>query len=354
VCVRASHGGRRRRAAALLGVLVAFAAGAASAGAYEGPGREGGVVGVPGMPAPTQVAGAADEQDPAGPGADDEPAASADDEPAASADDAPAASADDAPAASADDARPPKPWDAPLPSVEALVADPEAHAALLAEQGIVLDLEGGTLAVRGGTIHDASTLEYPIEFLAVNDWGKAHEALFLVDAWPRTVDLCLRALGAASGGTLRYEELPPDVEPEPDWVVFGARDPEDARRWRAIPPHGSRVDVTVHWVDDKGKPHAEPLETLVLDLETGAALEPIGWVFVGGETLPADEERGDPERFLPDMHGNVIGLVLRAASEAVLERPSLDGIEPYRYVPNTERAPARRTPVTLVIEPRGS
>ena len=117
---------------------------------------------------------------------------------------------------------------------DAVPAHPEAFEELLTEQGLSLDLEAGVISARGGTLHDAQSLGYPIEYLMVTDRGRTHEALFVMKAQPSVLDACFRALGLVPGHSMRW--VMSDPQPPREAVEAGEASP-----WEAVPGSPSEV-----------------------------------------------------------------------------------------------------------------
>ncbi len=240
--------------------------------------------------------------------------------------------------------------DQPPPDAAALAADPAAYSALLEAHGLALDLDRGQLAMRGATLHDEASLAgYPVEYLVVTERGRAHEALFLVKAQPSLVDACLRALGAAPGSPMHYAPR----EPPPSRAKLEA----GASPWVVVPPAGALVDVRVAFSGPDGAPREIPLESALLDLRTGEPLPRRDWAYTGGTFGPLRQGRGVVQVFQGDAQGNVIGispLDRSGTGVCVLERNSDEGADDSLYGVNGALAPARGTPVTLLLRPTGA
>jgi|GEM_PF-181428 len=239
--------------------------------------------------------------------------------------------------------------DAAPPEAAALAADPEAFAARLEENGLALDLERGTLAVRGAVLHDAESLAgYPIEYLVVTERGRTHEALVLVRAQPALVDACLRALGLAPGSPMHF--APREPPPSAEELAGGALP------WEVVAPSGPLLDVRLAFTRADGAPREIALESALLDLRTGEALPERDWVYTGGGFGPLRQGRRVLQTYLADAQGDIVGISpLDRGGEGVcvLERNSAEGADDTLYTVNGALAPPRGTPVTLLLRATG-
>jgi CubicO group peptidase (beta-lactamase class C family) len=274
--------------------------------------------------------------------------------------------------------------EAPPPSARALAEHPEDHAALLEEQGLVLDLEQRSVSARGGTLHDTESLGYPIEYVLVTDRGRTHEALLVMNARPSVLDACLRAVGLAPGAPMRFrmrEEpgeppAPGDADARPGDDAGGDAgdasggeaadgadgDPHaadagdaaaDAPEWDAVPASGPLVSIEVAWTDDTGRPHRVSLESLLTDVRTGEALPERDWVYVGGRYGPLRQGREIVQVHVADLNGNVVAIYLDGQGLCLFERNSLEGVDDSLYTIHPGNAPKRGTPVTIIFTATG-
>jgi CubicO group peptidase (beta-lactamase class C family) len=228
------------------------------------------------------------------------------------------------------------------PDPAALAADPAAFEDMLTEQGLALDLEAGTISARGGTLHDAESLRYPIEYLMVTDRGQTHESLFVVKAQPSVLDACLRALGLAPGHPMRW--VAKDPQPSAEALESG-----DDVPWEASPADGPLIAIEAVWTDDDGRHHRRSLESMLIDVRDGEPVEQLDWVYTGSGIGPLRQGRSVVQTFMADLQGNVIATWLTGMGAALFERNSLDGVDDTLYTINPDTAPARNTPVTIVF-----
>jgi len=228
------------------------------------------------------------------------------------------------------------------PDPAELAADPAAFEDMLAEQGLALDFEAGTVSARGGTLHDAESLRYPIEYLMVTDRGQTHESLFVVKAQPSVLDACFRALGLRPGHPMRW--VAKDPRPSPEALESG-----DDVPWEAAPADGPLIAVEAVWTDDDGRHHRQSLESMLIDVRDGEPVERLEWVYTGSGIGPLRQGREVVQTFMADLQGNVIATWLTGMGAALLERNSLDGVDDTLYTINPDTAPKKGTRVTIVF-----
>jgi hypothetical protein len=221
-----------------------------------------------------------------------------------------------------------------------------AYRDVLADHGIQLDLESREIAVRGATIHDATSLAYPIEYLVVTDLGRTHEALVLVRAQPSVINACLAALSLEPGGPTNYEAKDP---PPPDADVMAGR----VSPWLVHAPYGPLIDISISWVDDDGRSHEESLERLLYDARTDKQLENLGWIYTGSTYASYRQGTGRKRWFKADLEGDVVAIYLAGHQACLFERNSLDGLLDGYYFPDPVLAPPRNTPITLTFRATG-
>ncbi len=227
----------------------------------------------------------------------------------------------------------------PPPDPAALAAHPADFEPRLLEAGLVIDWDARVVLARGGTLHDAVSLGYPIEYVIVTDRGKTHEALFVVKAAPSLIDAALRALGLVPGLPQRFLAVEP---PPTDEQIEAGVSP-----WIAVPAAGPLVELSVAWTDDAGRAHEAPLETLLVDVRTGDSPEDVGWVYTGSQFGPLRQGRRVEMVSLPDLNGCLAAVYLEGSGISLFERNSLDGLDDTLFTIHPERAPPRNTPVTL-------
>ena len=265
-----------------------------------------------------------------------------------------------------------------------LAARPEAYTAALESHGILFDGERGSFSVRGATIHDDRSLGYPIEYLVVTEEGRTHEAVVLVKAQPSIVAACVEALGLVPGSPTRF--VLKDPQPSDEELATGLVSP-----WEMTTAGGPLVSITVSWLDDRGRPHDESLESLLLewpplidndadadtDADTeieserpdgeepqessaespeasgGIPLEDRGWIFTGSTRSAYRQGRGTVEWYRADVEGDVVAIYIDGREVCPFERNSLDGLSDSLYTLNTAVIPPAGTPVSLTFRSLG-
>ncbi|MGQ0552396.1 MAG: serine hydrolase, partial [Planctomycetota bacterium] len=231
------------------------------------------------------------------------------------------------------------------PEAAELHAHPERFTELLESQGLLLDLSSRSVTARGGALHDAASLSYPVEYVLVTERGKTHEALFVLKAQPSLLDACLRAIGLHPGVPMRYvlRDPPPSA----------AEQEAGVSPWEPLPAYGPIVSIDVAWTDDTGAPRRAPLDSLLEDVRTGEALAEAGWVFVGSRYGPLRQGQRVVQTHLPDLTGNIVATYLTGEGTSLFERNSLEGIDDSLYTLHAGQAPARGTPVSLIFRATG-
>lgn len=258
-----------------------------------------------------------------------------------------------------------------------LAARPQAYTAALESHGILFDGESGSFSVRGATIHDDRSLGYPIEYLVVTEEGRTHEAVVLVKAQPSMVAACVEALGMAPGSPTRF--VLKDPQPSDEELASGLVSP-----WDMITAGGPLVSITVSWLDDRGRPHDESLESLLLEWPPLTEEEPEpahddeheqsddeqpqqapeesggiplldrGWIFTGSTRSAYRQGRGTVEWYRADVEGDVVAIYIDGREVCPFERNSLDGLSDSLYTLNTAVIPPAGTPVSLTFRSLGS
>ncbi len=237
-------------------------------------------------------------------------------------------------------------WEQRAPDPEALRSDPDAFEELLAEHGVLLDLEGGTVAVRGATLYDVASLEHPIEYFVVTERGKTYEAVFMIKALPSVIDACLRATGLQPGNPTLSELK--DPQPSDEEIMSGRVSP-----FEVVRATGPLLTVDVAWTGDDGRSHRRSLESLLLDLRDDEPLDEFGWIFTGSRQGKMRQGRDLVDAFMADVHGNVVAVWLDGLGTDLLERNDPGALENIPYTINPETMPPRGTRVTLVLKPTG-
>jgi len=233
----------------------------------------------------------------------------------------------------------------PPPDPIELAAHPERFATQLEEEGLGLDVAGRTVSARGGTLHDSTTLEYPVEYVLVTDRGRTHEALFVLKARPSILEACLLAVGLRPGTPMHFRLK--DDAPTQEELNAGVSP------WEPVPGSGPLVSITIAWTDDSGAPRQGSLESMLVDVRTREALPERDWIFVGGRFGPLRRGREVVQTHVADLAGNVVAIYLDGEGQCLFERNSLEGLDDSLYTINSATTPRRSTPVTIVFAPTG-
>ncbi|HTE05238.1 MAG TPA: serine hydrolase, partial [Planctomycetota bacterium] len=234
----------------------------------------------------------------------------------------------------------------PPPTPIDLARNTASYETLLTDNGLSLDMAGGTVAVRGAALHDSISLGYPVEYLVVTDRGRTHEALFVIKARPSLLDACLRALDLTPGASMHYRLK--ENQPPAEDIASGKASP-----WDAVPATGPLVAIDVAWTDDAGLPQRRSMESLLVDTRNGTALPENDWVYTGSRFGTLRQGRQDVQAFVADMQGDVVAIYLTGQGAALFERNSLEGVDDTLYSLNSATMPKRGTPVTLLFSRTG-
>ena len=127
-----------------------------------------------------------------------------------------------------------KPKQAPRPPV------PDTAVALNKRATIYLDREQKRVWLKASVALREGALE---QFCCLKQ-TKEHESVLTLDGKAWEVHAALLALGAKPGSPVRF----------------------DPQNNQVHPPHGQRIDIFVHWIDEKGKAQREPGQSWVRNL----------------------------------------------------------------------------------------
>lgn len=134
---------------------------------------------------------------------------------------------------------------------------------------VVIKREQREIEIPGRVNMDAGMLEY----LAVTDYGKTHEAIAIIDAQPMQIQLALLLLGADYGGNLRFQG---------DTLV----------------PQGDKVSIRFKWQTAAGDTMTVPAGNLLREVATGRIMEEPKWVFTGSFIFE--------EKLMADLEGSIV------------------------------------------------
>lgn len=230
-----------------------------------------------------------------------------------------------------------------------LAARPQAYAEALESHGLLLDLEGGSLSIRGATLHDQATLGYPIEYLVVTERGKTHEAALIVRAQPSMIEACLAALELAPGSPTRFERKdPPPSEEQLDAGVSA---------WTMTTAGGPLVSMVVSWIDADGRPRSHDLEELLLafppDATAPVKLETRHWIYAGSRRGVYRQGRDKVSWHKADVEGDVVAIYLDGREVCPFERNDVAGLLDSLYTLDPDVVPEAGTRVTLTLRATG-
>jgi hypothetical protein len=207
--------------------------------------------------------------------------------------------------------------DAKLEGLTSRPATPEERAKLAAdlkEQGVAYDPTAKTFEVWGMFVQPTRELE----FLAVGDGGRAHEALIMMNATPSAmkraaVDMGLKPGRAADFSTNR-------------------------------PPEGDGLHVYVGW---KGRATPIRIEKLVRNRKTGKTARDGALVFLGSREI-VKEISWDTYN-AADVYKNVIGLTWNYSGDTVFAVSDPTGDDEYAWGPNLDLLPPPETPLLMTF-----
>lgn len=157
-------------------------------------------------------------------------------------------------------------------------------------------------------------IEGMIEYLAVGELGKTHEAILVLDVEPIHLQTVLIRLGMKPGQNLRYQGDP-------------------------TPPEGDTAEIWVEW-ELNGKRKRHRAEDLVYDVKQDAPMEHTSWVFTGSRVLYGT---------FPAQRTKSMIATYRDA-DAIFNNPLPGGLDDNTYRVNSEVVPPEGTEVKLVIK----
>jgi len=201
--------------------------------------------------------------------------------------------------------------------------------AVLAEQGLRLDLEHGLLAMPATVLVRDALLEY----LLVGPSGATHESLFLTGVRPSLLNTALLLFGVQPGENARLEET-------------GASDERGRPQRRVLAPHGDGFLLYAAW-REQGELYLYRVEDLVGNTATGRTLRRHRWVFLGSRF--AALRAGEPEVFVADVAGNLVNLSFFFQGDTLLTAALDECVEQTIWAPNAWLLPPRGEPVSLIF-----
>ena len=215
---------------------------------------------------------------------------------------------------------------------------PQDVFAALAQSGIDLDLDRGTVSVPATFL----ILDDWLEYLIVTPQGKAHESLFQTSVRPSLLNAAILALGLEPGKRMRWENR----VPQPTETELA----EGVRPVLAVAPTGPQLFLYAEWTDGD-EVYRYRVEDLVLKSNSRTAMDRTGWVFVSAPFVP-DHPRPDQERrevFGADRDGNIASLCFFANETHLLSSPDPDAIHQTIWTANPFLCPDKDTACTLIF-----
>ncbi len=189
------------------------------------------------------------------------------------------------------------------------------------QKNIILEIQGDKRRVLIKS--EVCLREGLLEQLLTKKGTKTHEAVLVADIDGRDLHLALTLAGAEPGKVVQF-------------------------RPKLVPPSGTAIKITLEY-EAKGKTVRVPAQQWIRNLKSKKDF-PTDWVFAGSTLFP-DPQNPKALPFYGANHGDMICVVNFETS--LLDVPFLNtkDNDDLVYEANTERIPALKTPVTLILEP---
>ncbi len=193
-----------------------------------------------------------------------------------------------------------------------------------AKTPVTVDEKAGTISFGAVTLklETEPQVKGVIEYVIVNKGGKAYESLFVANIDALALDAGLKKIGLAPG-------VPA----------------QDDGNGKISLPTGAEVRISVEWKAGETAKR-EPVESFILDTQTGKAMEPVGWLFTGSKKGFVPEIEDTSLLVLTSKH--LVGLLHRDAT-VLLTNPVVNKTE-HRYKGNKATLPKEGTPVRIIFE----
>ena len=207
--------------------------------------------------------------------------------------------------------------DAKLEGLASRPATPEERVKFVADlknQGVLYDETAKRFTVRG--LFAQPTRE--LEFLAVGDGGRAHEALIVMDVVPSAIKRAALDLGLKPGRAADFSTN--------------------------RPPEGDGLYVYVGW---KGRPAPVRIERLVMNRKTGKTAREVPLVYLGSREI-VKEVTWDTYN-AADVYKNVIGLTWNYSGDTIFAASDPTGDDEYAWGPNLDLLPPPETPLVMTF-----
>jgi hypothetical protein len=199
-------------------------------------------------------------------------------------------------------------------------ADPKAELKrLMPNYDVWIDFKNKQVVLQG----EICLTRGPLEMFAVTKGTKEHESVVAVNTKAFVVHAALLELGAIPGTTVKYEP-------------------------KFAPPTGTKVDIWVYWMDDKGDQHKARAQDWVRDVKTKKAMN-YSWVFAGSGFYT--DETTKKQYYMAEA-GDFI--CVSNFPDAMLDLPieSTSDNDDLLFEAFTENIPPKGTKVTLVLMPQ--
>jgi hypothetical protein len=188
-------------------------------------------------------------------------------------------------------------------------------------KNITLEIQGELRRVRVNA--EVCLREGLLEQLLTRKRTKEHEAILAADIDARELHLALTLAGAEPGKVVQF-------------------------RPKLVPPSGTTVKVFLEY-EEKGKTTRVPAQQWLRNIKSKKDFDS-DWVFAGSILIPNPEDK-TKKPFYGANDGDVIALVNFETS--LLDVPFLNtkDNDDLLYQAHTERIPALKTPVAVILEP---
>lgn len=207
--------------------------------------------------------------------------------------------------------------DAKLEGLTSRPATPAERAKFVADlknQGVLYQEDAKRFTVQG--LFAQPTRE--LEFLAVGDGGRAHEALIVLDAVPSALKRAALDLGLKPGRAADFTTN--------------------------RPPEGDGLYVYVGW---KGRPAPVRIERLVMNRKTGKTAREVPLVYIGSRDI-VKEVTWDTYN-AADVYKNIIGLTWNYSGDMIFAASDPTGDDEYAWGPNLDLLPPPETPLVMTF-----
>jgi hypothetical protein len=200
-----------------------------------------------------------------------------------------------------------------------IAKDPPGLKRLAPDNPVWLDTKRKRIVMVG----EVCLREGQLEMFACLKGTKEHESIVAIGTRAYIIHAGLLAAGAVAGSPAQY--VP-----------------------KYSPAHGTEIEITLFWTDDKGKRQRAYAQDWVRNIKTGKSMaEP--WVF-GGSGFWTDEQTGE-KHYLAE-GGDLICVSNFASAMLDLPIQSSSSSDDLLFDAFTERIPPQGTKVTVVLTPK--